>query len=1037
MTPGKFLRLIWPTTGFYCIAHPFTPPGSSVTVYAHKVFATIGEAVTHVAEQQNTADTYFAILTLRDEKIWDPDKVDYKTQQKGAWAVRTQPNMLASKCIFFDLDVGSEAIKYATQAEALAGLVKFIADTGLPMPTTVSSGGGVHVYWHFDNEVAALEWRDIAFNMRQLAETLGLKIDPTRTIDTSSVLRVPSTYNWKDRANPRLVQVLQEGVVTAVATFKQLVSDALIKHGVIAQHAPLKAAMQPAIANPFGEQRINDFGPPPTFQEVVAACRQMAEIVRSQGEPGHPHYGQLDNTAWYRGMLGVVTHVEDGDNWARKLTDLHPRDNADIEAKLLQLKQFAPARCETLRQFMPWKETPCLKCKFYSGGVQDPSVPNPLAATRKSTVAPAPGNVSLPPPPPPAGAGSPAGPSLPMSLMAPNAKIMAAMIPNPPKPYERLKAGGIAVTKVDKDGNSSTNIIYAHDLYPLKRLVNGDTLMEQQVWRATLPRSGAKDFTIDADVLYDARKFSTAIANNGIYPNKADIPALQDYMVAYISQLQRDLDADAQLAHLGWTDGYRQFVLPDKVLFEDGSVKNSALTDGAKRATQFINKRGDMATQVGLLGFYNHADYIPNQFVILNALASIIFYATGNHGIVVNMSGDSGASKSTTLYTAAGLWGDPTLWPINGTNRGATANARSQRIVTNANLPTPVDEITHLPAKEAIDLVMNITQPGHRLRLATDGNEKATTDNYKSAIMIATANSSLHALLSTDNAAGTAGSMRVFEMKFMPQRVHTKAEADEFLRQIRLHYGHLGEVFAQVVVRNRVAIERRVQTVMKEIDIAGSIQSSERFWSADIAAALVAGELGNALGIIPYDVAAIRQWALGQQIPFMRGVVKEEYRDPLAVLTDYIAEKHGSIVVIDRATSIGTNTTGQPAVANDSYAVNSPHGSLLGHYDMRAGVMYLLKQGFKDHCNRVGGSSSRILDELNQPRNGPGAAQGPIIVDRAVRRTLGAGTTLAKGQAWCFAVNMNHPEMSGTKPVVAAAGGTPTSAPAGQLKAVP
>ena len=46
LSVGQFLRLVWPAEGHYCIAHPFKPEGSSTTVYAHKVFATISEAVT-------------------------------------------------------------------------------------------------------------------------------------------------------------------------------------------------------------------------------------------------------------------------------------------------------------------------------------------------------------------------------------------------------------------------------------------------------------------------------------------------------------------------------------------------------------------------------------------------------------------------------------------------------------------------------------------------------------------------------------------------------------------------------------------------------------------------------------------------------------------------------------------------------------------------------------------------------------------------------------------------------------------------------
>lgn len=1020
MTPGKFLRLLWPDQGPYCIAHPFKPANSPTTVYAHKVFTTISEAVTHVHEQANLQDVYFAVLSLEQERIWDPEKIDYKTGQKGAWAVRLQSNMAKSKALFFDLDVGKEPTKFDTQADALRALADFLVNTKLPVPTLVSSGGGVHVYWHIAEAVEREECRSMQWHMRQLAEGLGLKVDPQRTTDMSSVLRVPDTYNWKDRNNPRPVTVLggTAGAVTPVAALKQLISDAMIAHSIVATNAPVTRAAVPHVPNPLGEQAaFNDFGPPPTLGELGDACAQVREIVRSQTDPKHPNYGPLDNTAWYRGMLATLKHVEGGDGLCRKLTAIHPRSVADIEAKLLQLERFAPAKCETLQQFMPWKDAPCQGC-LHRG-----RVPNPFVAARKTTPAPPPGTTSqgsVPPPPPSAAASLTTSSTAPMQLMAPSLILAQASIPNPPKPYERLKVGGISVTRTDKDGNSTVTVILPHDLYPLKRLVNEGEQREQQVWRVTLPRSGTRDFTIDADVLYDGRKFASALSHNGVYPNKADLPALQDYMVAYISQLQKTLDADAQANHLGWAREYQQFVLPDKTLLADGSVKNSTLSIAAERAAQHIKKAGDANVQRGLQSFYDRPEYIANQFVILSSLASIIFDMTGHHGIVVNCSGDAGASKSTTLYVAAGLWGDPVLWPINGTNRGATANARMQRIATNANLPTCVDEITHMPPREAIDLVMGITQPGHRLRLTTEGVERKVEDGYKSAIMIATANSSLHSLISQDSAAGTAGSMRVFEIKFPIPNVHTKAEADEFLRQIKLHYGHIGELFAHFVIRNRDAVAKRVHKVMAEIDNDASIKSSERFWSAVIAVVVVTAEICEALKLLPYSAEAIRTWAVEEQVPYMRGIVKEEYRDPLAVLTDYIAEKHGNIVVIDKATAIGANTAGQAVAGDTAFAVKEPHGALLGHYDLKANTLLLMHNAFKEHCSRVGASASKILEELSSGKD-------PVVLKRQVRRTLGAGTNLAKGQVWCILVDMNHPEVAGVKPTLAVSNPAPAN----------
>lgn len=1023
MTPGKFLRLIWSDVGPYCIAHPFKIPGTDKVVYAHKVFDTISEAVTHVHEQANLQDVFFAVLTLDKRQVWDPEKVDYKTGLKGAYAVRLQSNMAKSKALFFDLDVGEEDHKFDSREDALKALAEFLLKTKLPVPTLVSSGGGVHVYWHIAEAVERDDCRRMQWHMRQLADGLGLKVDPQRTTDMSSVLRVPDTLNWKDRNNPRPVKVLggAAGAVTPVATLQQIISDAMIANGITATEpeATYKAGAANQVPNPLGEQAaFADFGPPQTLSELGDACAQVREMIRSQTDTKHPSYGPFDNNAWYRGMLATLKHVENGDDLCRKLTALHPRSVSDIEAKLQQLERYAPAKCTTLQQVMPWKDSPCQGCPHRD------KVPNPFVAARRTTPAPPPMVSSVPPLPPGAPTStSPQPPYFsvaPVQLLAPNVLFAPPPIPNPPKPWERLLAGGISLTRKDKDGNDSITVIFPHDLYPLKRMENKDEKREQQVWRVVLPRTGARDFTIDADVLYDSRKFTSALAHNGIYPNKADIPALQDYMVAYISQLQKTLDADTQSGHLGWIDDYRQFVLPDKILSSDGSVKPATLSIAAERAAQHIKKRGDANVQRALLDFFNRPEYVANQFVILSSLASVIFDMTGHHGIVVNCSGDAGASKSTTLYTAASLWGDTVNWPINGTNRGATANARMQRIATNANLPTCVDEITHMPAKEAIDLVMSITQPGHRLRLTTEGVERKVEENYKSAIMIATANSSLHSLISQDSAAGTAGSMRVFEIKFPVPNVHTKPEADAFLRQIKENFGHIGELFVHFVITNRERVAKRVHKVMEEIDAEAGIRSSERFWSAVIAVVIVAAEICEALRLLPYSSEAIRKWAVEEQVPYMRGVVKEEYRDPLAVLTDYIAEKHGNIVVIDKSTTIGANTAGQAVAADTSYAIKEPHGALLGHYDLKAGTLLLMHNAFKEHCSRIGASATKILEELS---SGP----SPVVLKRQVRRTLGAGTNLAKGQTWCILVDMNNPEVAGVKPTLAVSNPAPAN----------
>lgn len=944
---------------------------------------------------------------MREAEILDWDDIHPETGKPKRYT-RVISNMLAAKSVFWDLDVGDEAGKYASRPELFHSLANFIAKSGMPVPLMVSSGGGVHCYWPFHEDVPVEEWRLIAWHMRQLGEALGVLIDPTRTIDTTSILRVLDTYNYKkDERRPVVVVDRGQGLM-AVEDFKARLQDSMIRCGVVPTEPP-ERRIAPPTDHGLGDQSFNDFGAPSTIDDLAEVCGMMREVIRSHSTM------KLDQTAWYNGVVGTIRHVEDGENWVRKLTELRPRDNSDVEFKLQQWAGIAPPRCETLQSKLPWGDKPCEGCRFRN----DPTTPNPIAAARKGAQA--------------------APPVVERVMVVPNTpspNFQAQMIPNPPHPFERTKAGNIAINRKDKDGEVTLQVIYDNDLYPLKRLVNKEDSTEQQLWRVVLPRTGPHEFLLEAEALYDSRKFCVALANNGIYPNKADIPALQDYMTAYISQLQKDLDHENQVPHLGWSDDFKAFVLPDKTLLSDGTVKVTSLTKGAERMTQFVRKRGTLQKQMELMRFFRDPAYVANQLVILGGLASIIFHATGHHGIVVNCSGDPGASKSTTLAASAASWGDPVLWPINGTNSGATPKARAQAVVVNANLPTHVDEVTHIPPKDLQDLVMNITQPGHRLRLQQDGNLRKQTESCKSAIMITTANTSLHTLLSYDNAAGTAGSMRVFEMKFTTPKVHTKEQADEFLREIKENFGWIGEQVALICVRGMDAIAKRVQYWVREIDRRGNIATAERFWSAYVAACMTIGEICNAAGLLDFDLDYLLNWVLTKQIPYMRGVVKEEYRDPMMILSDYIAEKQGNIIIIDQSTQIGVNTGGKSAAANTAYPVNQPGGALLGHFDIKTGMLYLLKQGFKEYCSRVGASSSRIIEELNQPRAVGIEPPARIIVDRAVRKTLGAGTEYAKGQAWCFAVDLRHPEMSGSVPLVTVEGGQATSAPTGQLTVV-
>lgn len=961
MNAADFLRMVWPSEGYYALATPFTPNGRTKALYAHKVFESIDAATRAVEQLKHHKDVYFCVHSLRERQVWNPKKTNYKTGELGAYEIRSQENMLQGRALFFDLDVGLKQGKYATQQAALIGLRTFVADTHLPKPFVSSSGGGLHVFWPLTEALPSAEWVPLAAKLKALATHHHLLFDPARTTDTASVLRVPGTFNLKNPSAPRPVELLfDRAKPTSATTMVETLDKALIRAGL--PTSVTLAKPRAPVNDLLGSNTQIQSGPPVGFPALVTACQQVRGVVAVKGNVSEP--------LWYA-TLGLVRYCEDGKKAAHYISKGHPDYSFDdTEHKLFQLesKMVGPTTCEKIESVNPGG---CDGCP------RKTTVKSPLTAARYTEQAP-----------PPV---IPALPSLP--------NVIEVTIPDPPPPYMRLKSGAVALEAGAKDDpeQRETIVILPYDFHPVRRMTDAARGVEIHIWNANLPRVGYTQLMIDADALYDPRKLATTLANKGIFPQGENINLLRSYMIAYINTLQAAADAEALQTNLGWNDDYTAFVMPSKVLLSDGTAKPANLSIAAERATAAIHKAGTMEAQVRLLKFFNHPDYAANQFAICAALGAPIFFATGHHGVVINMSGPPGASKSTTLYSGASLWGDPLSFCINGTTRGATHNARDNRMAITANLPQMVDEITRMQPRDAADLAMGVTQSEGRLRLDTSGMERKQVHSNKSTIMLCTANTSLYTILSAERADSTAESMRVFEIQFDLTSVHKKSEADTYMLDLRKNYGHIGEAFVAHITRNRDKVTARVRQIMHAFDEAAEIQSGERFWSAAVATALAACEIANELGLLQYKPKVMWNWLLNHQLPNMRATLVEQYTPPTGVLAEYMELVNGNMLVMQRGTIRGHE--------NLSNIVRQPeHGQLLARLEQDIGKMWIMKKSFRDYCVRYGHNFSRILDNLH--------TRG-VITNKHERKVLGAGTDYAKGQAWCLTVNMNHPDMVG------------------------
>ena len=203
MTSQEFLATVLPTSGNYCAVEIST--GKKEHVFVKTIDELYNAAM---AFDKKGYNTFFALASFNDEKK------------------RLAENALKMRCLFLDIDCG-EGKDYATKQEAATALSKFLEDSGLGnigTPWIISSGGGLHVYFPFEEDVSIATWKPVAENLKRLCKKLGFNIDASVTGDVARILRVPDTHNYKQE-KPRKVVIKTVGTVFNLDTLSTLLKD--------------------------------------------------------------------------------------------------------------------------------------------------------------------------------------------------------------------------------------------------------------------------------------------------------------------------------------------------------------------------------------------------------------------------------------------------------------------------------------------------------------------------------------------------------------------------------------------------------------------------------------------------------------------------------------------------------------------------------------------------------------------------------------------------------------------------------------------
>jgi len=322
----KTLEKILPSEGHYCLV------GLKTGVSPRQSFHDTLEELEAGAEKllAGSFNVYYGCATFENKSS--------RTQENAKWF----------KSFWLDLDCG-EGKPFANQGEALLALKKFCNSKGLPTPSLINSGRGIHVYWTLSEAISQAKWKPVADKLKALCKECGFEADPAVTADCARILRVPDTLNFKDEP-PKKVLVLREG---KDVDFVEL-SNTLGAVPVIESVASFPPEKQRLL-----DDRQNKFSNLVDRIKRKKGCAQIENILENQES--------IDYNLWRAG-LSIAANCIDGEAYIHKMSENHPDYSREETHKKIEDLVDKPYRCSTFEEYAP---NLCDGCK-HKGKINSP-----------------------------------------------------------------------------------------------------------------------------------------------------------------------------------------------------------------------------------------------------------------------------------------------------------------------------------------------------------------------------------------------------------------------------------------------------------------------------------------------------------------------------------------------------------------------------------------------------------------------------------------------------------------------------------------
>lgn len=825
---------------------------------------------------------------------------------------RKEEDCIWIKSFFIDLDVQHGDVYYDSKEEAIEDLKRFTSTIEWPDPVLVDSGGGVHAYWIFDEEMPADEWVGYAKRFEQLCVDYGLRADPQVLANLSMPMRALGTINYRyDPPRPT-------ALLTDVYTYD--VNILLPALGTVDSAFDLKnvdKGLDPDTQAIVEKRRGNyeyEFSRIAVASAEGNGCAQIKWIIENTAECPEP--------LWYAG-LSVAIRCKDGGQAIHLMSEGHPQyDAADTERKAAQsLREANWAHgCDAFRALSPER---CEGCP-YAGRITGPIdlgkiVKLPEPEHQEDSVQET---------------------TEPVRDTKDPERIL--IFPDFLKPYQRGVNGGIYYTpppRRDKKGKliqDDPDLVTPSDVYPIKRVYSphdGECL----VMKLYLPLDASREFLLPLKDVASLERLKSTLATSGVVFEPNNAGRLASYLMRWSMYLIETQKADVMRIQQGWTEERDAFIVGTREITRHGE-RACPPSPMSKNVVRYLKPEGSYDEWKKCMRMFNDPGYELHAFTVLCGFASPLMELTNVNGVTLSLySNEPGTGKTGALYGALSIWGKPDALSVFD----ATPNALISRMITSKNLPFGLDEQGNLEPKTVSNLIYNISSGQPKLRMMSSVNQERELAFNTRLIAILTTNQSIRGLLYDHRANATAENVRLMEPEVLRPNVNgyelTSERGVRMFNPLKSHYGHAGPDYVQGIYELGMdAVQRRVQVEYLKVAEKYSRNSEYRFLSNLLATARTAGDICNQRNILSFDLDRIFH-VIGQEFDdVIAGKKRDDENNRSDIVGDFINKNIQNCLVL-----------------RDGKVMAEPRQSLFVRAEVDTGLIYISSSALKEYLKFI------------------------------------------------------------------------------------